>query len=113
MNNQITNKNKLKGIGLYTICSNMNIDSNNISDFNTGFYVVSSNSRVIHNEFKNNRYGVFLRNSINNTYAFNNIHDNKLYGFVLDESVTSDDSFYLNRLFGNTYYDFYSNTNYP
>ena len=113
VNNQISNKNKLNGIGLYTICSNMNIESNNISDFNTGFYVVSSNSRVIHNEFKNNRYGVFLRNSVNNTYAFNNIHDNKLYGFVLDESVTSDDSFYLNRLFGNAYYDFYSNSNCP
>lgn len=112
VNNNIINKNKLNGIGLYILCPNININSNNISDFDTGSYVISYNSHVLYNEFKNNKYGVFLRVSVNNTYAFNNIHDNKLCGFVLDASLLSyDDSFYLNRLCDNGQYDFYSEAN--
>lgn len=112
VNNNIINKNKLNGIGLYILCPNININSNNISDFDTGLYVISYNSHVLYNEFKNNKYGVFLRVSVNNTYAFNNIHDNKLCGFVLDTSLLSyADSFYLNRLCDNGQYDFYSEAN--
>ncbi|OEC94292.1 MULTISPECIES: nitrous oxide reductase family maturation protein NosD [Methanobrevibacter] len=112
VNNRITNKNNLNGIGLYVICSNVSIDSNNVSNFNAGLYVVSSNSHVTHNEFKNNNHGVFLRVSVNNTYAFNNIHDNILCGFVLDTSLLSyNDSCYLNRLCDNSQYDFYSEAN--
>ena len=112
VNNNIINKNKLNGIGLYILCPNININSNNISDFDTGLYVISYNSHVLYNEFKNNKYAVFLRVSVNNTYAFNNIHDNKLCGFVLDTSLLSyEDSFYLNRLCDNGQYDFYSEAN--
>ena len=110
VNNRIINKNNLNGFGLYIICSNLIINSNTVSNFQVGSYVLSAvNSHVLHNEFKDNNYGIFLKVSVNNTYTFNNIHDNELCGFVLDSSLlSSGDSFYLNRLCDNGQYDFYS-----
>lgn len=112
INNNITSLNQFNGIGIYVTCSNTQILSNNVSNFNVGLYVLSSaNSLVSCNQFFNNGYGILLRGSTNNTYKSNNIFDNALCGVFLDSSLVSyDDSFYLNRLCDNGYYDFYSET---
>ncbi len=106
--NKILSKNSLKGIGVYVTCSNISIEHNTISNFTAALVISSSNSSIYNNCLNDNGYGLFLRRSINNTYKSNNIFNN-LYGVFLHHALEShDDSFYLNRLCDNYYYDFFS-----
>ena len=106
--NKILSKNSLNGIGLYVTCSNILIEHNAISNFTAALFIVSSNSSIYNNCLIDNGYGLFLLRSINNTYKSNNIFNN-LYGVFLHHALEShDDSFYLNRLCDNYYYDFFS-----
>ena len=107
IDNNISNSNQFNGIGLYIVCSNIQVISNNVSNFHIGLYVLSSNSLFIANQFFNNDYGVYLTISGNNIYKSNNIFDNDKFGVFLDSNLVSEnDSFYLNRLCDNGYYDF-------
>ena len=106
--NKISSKNSLNGIGLYVTCSNISIEHNTISNFSAALFIISSNSLIYNNCLNDNGYGVFLLHSINNTYKSNNIFNN-VYGVFLHSALEShDDSFYLNRLCDNYYYDFCS-----
>ena len=108
-NNTLMNKKSYKGYGIYVKGSEITIDSNYISNYANGIYISSTQSTFKNNQITNNNYGLNLINSINNTYKSNNIHNNQYYGVLLSSSlVSSDDSFYLNRLCDNIRYDLYS-----
>ena len=108
-NNTLLNKKSYKGYGIYVKGSKITVDSNYISNYSHGIYISSTQSTFKNNQITNNNYGLNLIKSINNTYKSNNIHNNQYYGVLLSSSlVSSDDSFYLNRLCDNIRYDLYS-----
>ncbi|MBR4448187.1 chitobiase/beta-hexosaminidase C-terminal domain-containing protein [Methanobrevibacter sp.] len=112
-NNKLSSKNSLKGFGLYVTCSNIHIEENTISNFSAALFIVSSNSLIYNNYLNDNGCGAYLLVSINNTYKSNNIFNN-IYGVYLHPSLSSSgDSFYLNRLCDNLYYDFCSQATCP
>ena len=47
-----------------------------------------------------------------NKYTSNNIYNNDLGVYLSDSFVGGSDEFYLNRLYNNKYFDFYSNSDY-
>lgn len=112
-NNKLSSKNSLKGFGLYVNCSNIHIEENTISNFSTALFIISSNSLIYNNCLNDNGCGAYLFVSTNNSYKSNNIFNN-IYGVYLHPYLASSgDSFYLNRLCDNIYYDFCSQATCP
>ncbi len=111
--NTITNLNHGKSIALSLLGSNVNVEYNKVFNVNVGVYVIDlNNSFIAHNTLFENIDGIFIRNSINNTYCSNNIYENDYYGVILATgSICINDSFYLNRLCNDECYDFYSKSN--
>jgi len=82
----------------------------NISD--SGIYVVSSGNNISHNTIKNNKNGIYLYYSNNNTVSGNNISSNNWYGIYLHHSsnnVISNNNIYSN--YNDGIYLYYSSNN--
>ena len=111
VNNTLRNKKNCKGYGISVRGSGNEIASNHISNFRGGIYELARQSIFYNNIITSNKYGINMAKSINNTYKSNNFYNN-IYGvFLSSTSVSDNDSFYLNRLCNNSYYDFCSEAN--
>ena len=101
-----------QGIGLFINSPLITVKDNNISNFDVGMHVASFSSLFVNNVFVNNKWGLYLMFSVNNTYVSNNIYNNSKIGVYLSDSlITAKDSFCLNRLCDNKYFDFFSDSN--
>ena len=112
VNNRITNSYN-SGFGITLQGFNISVKGNNISNFRNALAIDCSNSFVDSNNLFKNEYGLYIYSSRNNLYKSNNICNNTKYGTYLDSSsISLNDSFYLNRLVNNAYFDFYSSSSY-
>ncbi|MEM2178206.1 MAG: NosD domain-containing protein [Candidatus Methanomethylicaceae archaeon] len=80
-------------------CSNIKIESLNISNATVGIELLETrNSIISKNNIINNEYGIYLYSSFNNSINGNSITNNK-YGVFLDFS--DNNTFYHNNFIGN------------